>query len=264
VLKTRAITAIFFGLTVIYSVLYASTELALGLLLLALAICAFEYIRLAKIERFHSTLLTILLSISAFFVLKSPSNYYFLTVLGFFWWMGNIFLVSQYPKFINVWFHPIYLRYLYALLLFIPSLVSIILIYNSYGQFALLSLFLILWTADSGAYFVGSKMGKRKLAPRVSPGKSIEGLLGGIFSVVLLSIILLMTDLLPFQSFLFVFVSAMTGIISVFGDLFESIIKREASAKDSSNLLPGHGGFLDRLDSLFAGAPIYYLGLTLL
>jgi len=264
VLKTRAITAIFFGLTVIYSVLYATTELALGLLLLALAICAFEYIRLAKIERFHSTLLTILLSISAFFVLKSPSNYYFLTVLGFFWWMGNIFLVSQYPKFINVWFHPIYLRYLYALLLFIPSLVSIILIYNSYGQFALLSLFLILWTADSGAYFVGSKMGKRKLAPRVSPGKSIEGLLGGIFSVVLLSIILLMTDLLPFQSFLFVFVSAMTGIISVFGDLFESIIKREASAKDSSNLLPGHGGFLDRLDSLFSAAPVYYLGLTLL
>ena len=263
-LKTRAITAIFFGLTVIYSVLYATTELALGLLLLALAICAFEYIRLAKIERFHSTLLTILLSISAFFVLKSPSNYYFLTVLGFFWWMGNIFLVSQYPKFINVWFHPIYLRYLYALLLFIPSLVSIILIYNSYGQFALLSLFLILWTADSGAYFVGSKMGKRKLAPRVSPGKSIEGLLGGIFSVVLLSIILLMTDLLPFQPFLFVFISTMTGIISVFGDLFESIIKREASAKDSSNLLPGHGGFLDRLDSLFAAAPIYYLGLTLL
>ena len=263
-LKTRAITAIFFGLTVIYSVLYASTELALGLLLLALAICAFEYIRLAKIERFHSTLLTILLSISAFFVLKSPSNYYFLTVLGFFWWMGNIFLVSQYPKFINVWFHPIYLRYLYALLLFIPSLVSIILIYNSYGQFALLSLFLILWTADSGAYFVGSKMGKRKLAPKVSPGKSIEGLLGGIFSVVLLSIILVMTDLLPFKSFLFVFISAMTGIISVFGDLFESIIKREASAKDSSNLLPGHGGFLDRLDSLFAAAPIYYLGLTLL
>jgi len=107
-------------------------------------------------------------------------------------------------------------------------------------------------------------MGKRKLAPRVSPGKSIEGLLGGIFSVVLLSIILLMTDLLPFQPFLFVFISTMTGIISVFGDLFESIIKREASAKDSSNLLPGHGGFLDRLDSLFAAAPIYYLGLTLL
>ena len=96
-----------------------------------------------------------------------------------------------------------------------PSLVSIILIYNSYGEFALLSLFLILWTADSGAYFVGSKMGKRKLAPRVSPGKSIEGLLGGIFSVVLLSIILLMSDLLPFDSFLFVFISAVTGIISV-------------------------------------------------
>jgi len=264
VLKTRVITAIFFGLIVIYSVMYASTEVALGIMLLAFAICAFEYIRLAKIERFHSTLLTILLSISAFFVLKSPSNYYFLTVIGFFWWMGNIFLVSQYPKFINVWFHPMYLRYLYALLLFIPSLVSIILIYNSYGQFALLSLFLILWTADSGAYFVGSKMGKRKLAPKVSPGKSIEGLLGGIVLVALLSIILLMTDLLPFQSFLFVFVSAMTGIISVFGDLFESIIKREASAKDSSNLLPGHGGFLDRLDSLFSAAPVYYLGLTLL
>ena len=263
-LKTRVITAIFFGLIVIYSVMYASTEVALGIMLLAFAICAFEYIRLVKFEKLHSVILTILLSIGAFFVLSNPSNYYFLTVLGFFWWMGNIFLVSQYPKFINVWFHPMYLRYLCALLLFIPSLVSIILIYNSYGQFALLSLFLILWTADSGAYFVGSKMGKRKLAPKVSPGKSIEGLLGGIVLVALLSIILLMTDLLPFQSFLFVFVSAMTGIISVFGDLFESIIKREASAKDSSNLLPGHGGFLDRLDSLFSAAPVYYLGLTLL
>ena len=263
-LKTRVITAIFFGLIVIYSVMYASTEVALGIMLLAFAICAFEYIRLVKFEKLHSVILTILLSIGAFFVLSNPSNYYFLTVLGFFWWMENIFLVSQYPKFINVWFHPMYLRYLYALLLFIPSLVSIILIYNSYGQFALLSLFLILWTADGGAYFVGSKMGKRKLAPKVSPGKSIEGLLGGIVLVALLSIILLMTDLLPFQSFLFVFVSAMTGIISVFGDLFESIIKREASAKDSSNLLPGHGGFLDRLDSLFSAAPVYYLGLTLL
>jgi len=264
VLKTRVITAIFFGLTVIFSVMYASTEVALGVLLLAFAICAFEYIKLAKFEKFHSAILTILISISALFVLNNPSNYFFLAVLGFVWWMGNIFLVSQYPKFISIWFHPIYLRYLYALLLFIPSLVSIILIYNSYGQFALLSLFLILWTADSGAYFVGSKMGKRKLAPKVSPGKSIEGLLGGIFSVVVLSIILLMTDLLPFDSFLFVFISAVTGIISVFGDLFESIIKREASAKDSSNLLPGHGGFLDRLDSLFAAAPIYYLSLTLL
>ena len=263
-LKTRVITAIFFGLTVLFSVLYATTELALGVLLLTFAICAFEYIQLAKFEKFHSAILTILICVSAFFVLNNPSNYYFLTMLGFVWWMGNIFLVSQYPKFISIWFHPIYLRYLYALLLFMPSLVSIILIYNSYGQFALLSLFLILWTADSGAYFVGSKMGKRKLAPKVSPGKSIEGLLGGIFSVVVLSIILLMSDLLPFDSFLFVFISAVTGIISVFGDLFESIIKREASAKDSSNLLPGHGGFLDRLDSLFAAAPIYYLGLTLL
>ena len=263
-LKTRVITAIFLGLTVIFSVMYASTEVALGVLLLAFAICTFEYIQLAKFEKFHSAILTILLSINAFFVINNPNNYYFLTVLGFVWWMGNIFLVSQYPKFISIWFHPIYLRYLYALLLFIPSLVSIILIYNFYGQFTLLSLFLILWTADSGAYFVGSKMGKRKLAPKVSPGKSIEGLLGGIFSVVVLSIILLMSDLLPFDSFLFVFISAVTGIISVFGDLFESIIKREASAKDSSNLLPGHGGFLDRLDSLFAAAPIYYLGLTLL
>jgi len=264
VLKTRVFTAIFFGLTVIYSVLYASTELALGILFLTFAICAFEYIRLVKFEKFHAAILTIFLTLSAFFVVNNPGNFYFITVLGFIWWMGNIFLVSQYPKFISVWFHPIYLRYLYALLLFIPSLASIILIYNSYGQFALLSLFLILWTADSGAFFVGSKMGKRKLAPKVSPGKSMEGLFGGIVSVVVLSLILLMTNLLPFQSFLFVVISAMTGIISVFGDLFESIIKREASAKDSSNLLPGHGGFLDRLDSLFAAAPIYYLGLTLL
>ena len=168
-LKTRIITAIFFGLTVIFSIMYASTELALGVLLLAFAICAFEYIRLVKFEKSHAAILTILLSIGAFIVVSNPSNFYFITVLGFIWWMGNIFLVSQYPKFISIWFHPIYLRYLYAFLLFIPSLVSIILTYNSYGEFALLSLFLILWTADSGAYFVGSRWVKENWLLRSAP-----------------------------------------------------------------------------------------------
>ena len=120
---------------------------------------------------------------------------------------------------------------------------------------------LIVWAADSGAYFVGVRFGKRKLAPRISPGKSWEGVFGGLLTTLLLAaaaspVLGLSWNLLPTLLLL----TAITAAFSVVGDLFESLLKRHAGIKDSSDLIPGHGGMLDRVDSLLAALPIFVVG----
>jgi phosphatidate cytidylyltransferase len=116
----------------------------------------------------------------------------------------------------------------------------------------------IVWAADSGAYFVGSRFGRHKLAPRISPGKSWEGLAGGLaaaalFAVAALPVLGLGWPALPALVALVV----LTVAVSVLGDLFESLLKRHAGIKDSSDLIPGHGGMLDRVDSLLAALPMF-------
>ena len=116
----------------------------------------------------------------------------------------------------------------------------------------------IVWAADTGAYFVGSRFGKRKLAPRISPGKSWEGLFGGLAASALVAVaaVPLLQVAWPTLPTLLLLVLA-TVAISVVGDLFESLLKRHADMKDSSHLLPGHGGMLDRIDSLLAALPVF-------
>jgi phosphatidate cytidylyltransferase len=117
---------------------------------------------------------------------------------------------------------------------------------------------LLVWAADSGAWFVGSRVGGRKLAPTISPGKTWAGLWGGLGTVVLVSLAAIPVFGLGWnQAPLLVAASLLTGIASVVGDLFESIIKRHAGAKDSGHLVPGHGGVLDRIDSVVAALPVF-------
>ncbi len=126
----------------------------------------------------------------------------------------------------------------------------------------LLYVLILAASADSFAFLIGKLMGRHKLAPELSPGKTLEGFMGGMMAVFLLS--LLTAWWVGFSGstlLVFVLLSLITGLLSVEGDLFESLIKREAGVKDSGTILPGHGGILDRFDSHLAAAPLFYLGL---
>ncbi|ANB02916.1 phosphatidate cytidylyltransferase [Ectothiorhodospira sp. BSL-9] len=128
----------------------------------------------------------------------------------------------------------------------------------------LLVLYLVLLTAtaDTAAYFTGKRFGRVKLAPSISPGKTREGLLGAIAAIVPFGLLGAWGfGVEPGLWFYFVALCVITALMSVAGDLFESLVKREAGAKDSGTLLPGHGGIMDRIDSLTAAAPVFLIGL---
>ena len=125
----------------------------------------------------------------------------------------------------------------------------------------LLLLFATIWAADIGAYFAGKKLGKRKLASKISPGKTWEGVAGGLCASVLIILLGSYWMVLSFEQRLGLLILAIIAVsFSVFGDLFESLLKRDAGVKDSGALLPGHGGALDRIDGLIAALPIFSSG----
>lgn len=132
------------------------------------------------------------------------------------------------------------------------------------GPYWVLLLFALIWLADSGAYFAGRAFGARKLSPFVSPGKTWAGVAGALAATVAGSAILAHLDWPGGVGFVsLAAVAIVVTLISIGGDLWESTLKREAGVKDSGALLPGHGGMLDRIDSLLAAAPVFALGLGL-
>lgn len=134
--------------------------------------------------------------------------------------------------------------------------------YSQAGIFMIL-IFGTVWVCDSAAYFIGRKFGKHKLFPRVSPKKSWEGAIAGlVFSVLFLSISVYAFEILPIYHG--AFLGLLIGIFGQTGDLFESLLKRDAGIKDSSNILPGHGGILDRFDSIIFVGPIVLIYLIMI
>ena len=139
--------------------------------------------------------------------------------------------------------------------------------FSSMTQFdglLLLAIFIFIWVNDTGAYLVGSRWGKRRLAPSISPKKSVEGSIGGLI-LVLLSAVVLRLLLFPELSWLrILLIATVVAVFGTIGDLFESSLKRQAGVKDSGKLIPGHGGILDRIDSLLLAVPAVYLLLAFL
>jgi phosphatidate cytidylyltransferase len=125
-------------------------------------------------------------------------------------------------------------------------------------------LLLVVWLGDSGAYYVGKTFGKHKLSPRISPKKTVEGLLGGVAASVITAVVIHYTFFDKFPLHHAIIAGVILSISGVIGDLAESMWKRSADVKDSGTLLPGHGGFLDRFDSILFTAPILYSYWTLI
>jgi len=151
-------------------------------------------------------------------------------------------------------FGSIYIGYLFSFILKIKYLPN--------GNYYLLSLLFITWINDAAAYVIGTKFGKNRIFPRISPKKSIEGSIGGIiFSTIS---VFILKNWLSLTFTKLIFLGLVIAIMAQLGDLFESMLKRGSEVKDSGNLIPGHGGILDCLDSLLFTAPVFYFYITFL
>ena len=125
------------------------------------------------------------------------------------------------------------------------------------NKILLLVPFIMIWIADIGAYFIGKKFGKNKLAKNISPGKTIEGALGGFLCNIICASILVYFFAVSF--YIMLFFATIISALSIFGDIYQSFLKRQANLKDSGSIIPGHGGFFDRLDSFCPTIPIFFL-----
>ena len=182
------------------------------------------------------------------------------------WWSFALLWVRSYPASATLWSNR-FMRSLIGLLILVPAwAAAVYLLSYPRGGLLLVVMVLIVAAADIGAYFSGKTFGKHKMAPAVSPAKTWEGFWGGEASAALVGVALWF--MLPAQGehitlWAVLFVVLATAVASVLGDLSVSMVKRESGTKDSGSLLPGHGGMLDRLDSLCGAAPVYTLGLVL-
>ncbi|MFC3284353.1 phosphatidate cytidylyltransferase [Litchfieldella rifensis] len=178
--------------------------------------------------------------------------------LGAIGWLANLYWIVHYPERQEQWrARP--RRLVMGLWILLPCWVGFIALRDSGAEW-LLFVLLLVWCADTGAYFAGRAFGRHKLAPRVSPGKSWEGVLGGMAAATLLALVFAVwLGLSVGQTLGLVVITLIVTLVSVLGDLQESMLKRLRGIKDSSALLPGHGGVLDRIDSLTAAVPVFAL-----
>lgn len=180
------------------------------------------------------------------------------------WWLAALLLVLFYPGSASLWRNSKLLRLCFGLFTIVPFFWGMLALRtwhyddNPYsGALWLLYVMILVWGADSGAYMFGKLFGKHKLAPKVSPGKTWQGFIGGLFTAAIISWGYGVWANLEVAPTTLLVCSIVAALASVLGDLTESMFKREAGIKDSGNLIPGHGGILDRIDSLTAAVPVF-------
>ncbi|AHG42178.1 phosphatidate cytidylyltransferase [Pseudomonas syringae CC1557] len=258
-LKQRIITALillpialcgFFLLTGMYFALFIGVVVVLG---------AWEWARLAgfaaqSMRIGYAAVVAVLL----FLMYLLPGLEPWVLVAAVIWWGVATFLVLTYPDSSSHWASAV-CKLVIGLLILLPAWQGLVLIKQwPLGNWLILSVMVLVWAADIGAYFSGKAFGKRKLAPKVSPGKSWEGVYGGlVVSLGITAVVGVSRDWSVIQFIAALLGAAVIVFISVIGDLTESMFKRQSGVKDSSNLLPGHGGVLDRIDSLTAAIPVF-------
>lgn len=254
----RLITSLILVPLVLLMIFYGHPWLLAGIVLLIFLAAGrecFQLIPLKKLSMQVVFLAVLLLCLGACAYLFS----YWL-VIGLILWIFIVLAILTFPGSQYYWGYPAVVAGVCCILLplFIQSLIHVY--YLPEGKALLVYLLFLIWASDIGAYLSGKLLGKHKLIPQVSPGKSWEGVLGGVILAMIIAVVASIY-FEPVAKAYWLFLAFITVIISIFGDLFISILKRRCHLKDTGAIIPGHGGILDRLDSLIAALPLFYFGL---
>lgn len=270
-LKQRIITAVILAILLLGALFFAPAQQFDALIALVVFIAAWEWANMSGFSQQGQRILYALVTMACVAGTACYSGYAsdaglsreaLKTVFGLAcgWWAVALLWVQSYPGSGVLWGRR-WSTALMGLLVLVPTWVAFMFLRSEpQGAWLILLLVAIVAAADIGAYFVGRAIGKRKLALAVSPGKSWEGFWGGFATCMLLALGLsywLDTGMVLLA------IVAPVALSSVLGDLLASMVKRQRGIKDSSNLLPGHGGFMDRVDSLTAAAPVFALAIVL-
>ena len=268
-LAKRVITAGILIPIVVAAILYLETEqLAIRIAVIAL-LAALEWTALVGINTATTkTIFLTLLAACLYGTYQLISHSWFtewVLVFAAAWWLVITITLFSYKQISPAAPGVGVVRALICFIVIIPLWTALILLHKSGedGPLILLFLLVLIWVADSGAYFSGLRWGKRKLAPVISPKKTWEGVYGALFGAMVCGALLAWYKQDEAGALWLIPICIVTVAMSIVGDLFESVLKRRMEMKDSGNLLPGHGGVLDRIDSLIAAAPIFALGLHL-
>jgi len=263
VLKQRVLTALALLPPVLAVIVFASPQVLFSVFSIAGLLMAWEWTALMGLEaRSQRTIYLALtgLSLGLAWAFQAQASAVFAAAL--IWWCLALCLLPGFPENLAGYKPGVVVMGLIGLLMIVPAILALALL-QSRGFWVLLFALVLVWVADIGAYFAGRAFGRRKLAPLVSPGKTLEGALGGLAASAawVLAIAPLVFTLSDRQQLILLALSMVVVMFSIVGDLTESAFKRLAGVKDSGAILPGHGGILDRTDSLLAAMPIFALGL---
>jgi phosphatidate cytidylyltransferase len=278
VLKQRIITALILAPLALFGILYLSLFNFQIMIAFVVGLGAWEWSSMSGITRTFTKsayaglvvviclTLSILLPSDLIWYQGQLNNVYtYILSIAAIWWVLSLAMIIAYPKYSSVWYTSKILRGVFGILTLVPTWVAVVSLRTNlydvdpyYGASLIFYVLGIVWAADIGAFFVGVKFGKHKLRPEVSPGKTLEGLMGGVFaSSAIIAFAALHYQVDPSRIWLHITVGALTVGVSALGDLNESMFKRCAGIKDSGKLLPGHGGVMDRIDSLTAAFPVF-------
>ncbi len=266
--KERVLTALVLAPIMIGGIFFLPlNEFAVFIAVIA-TVGAWEWANIAGYKKNWSRILYALvvfasLYASARFLRHHEEYKIFYLAAGALWWVLAFALVQRYPGGTDVWAaRPI--RALLGLCVLVPMWVGFMhLKTQPHSSLLIIYVMLVVWGADTGAYFAGKRWGRSKLAPHVSPGKSWAGFWGGLVTTLAVAagFALYLHEFVQPVNWSFggqlLLITVVTMVISVLGDLVESMMKRHRGIKDSSSLLPGHGGVLDRIDSMAAAVPVF-------
>lgn len=271
-LKQRVLTALILIPLVVWAIFGLSTPVLSLLLAVLVLMGAWEWTRFVPLESqpFRVVFLLILglCLVGTWLLFMRRGTLFPVLLLALVWWCVAFVWVLRYRgESASSTNTARFARGIAGFLTLVPAWGALVGLHSSpvQGSWLLLFVLVLMWVADSGAYFAGRSFGKTKLAPHVSPGKTWEGVAGGVVATGIYATVA--GYYFGFQNsrlVLFVIVAMVAVVFSVLGDLLESLLKRGQGLKDSGTLLPGHGGVLDRVDSVTAGAPVFLLGYSLL